>query len=392
MRIAFYAPLKPPDHPVPSGDRTVGSLLMLAMRLAGHEVELANRLRSRDGEGDADRQERLQRIGRSRADRLIRRYSALPKERRPELWFTYHLYYKAPDWVGPRVAAKLGIPYVVAEASVAPKRAGGPWDVGHQATLDALEQASLVLALNPDDVACLPDPERVRILRPFTDVSPFQKAATARARHRNSLAARLALDPEWPWLTAIAMMRPGDKLASYRLLAEALHGLRDRPWHLILVGGGPARAEVEAAFAPLSAEPGPQRVHLLGEVPPEELPAIAAACDLLVWPAINEAFGMALLEAQAAGLPVVAGRSGGVAAVVREHDTGLLALQGDREAFRRAVSTLLHDPAKRRAMAERARERAAAEHALPVAARRLDAILAEAQRIGARPAAPAVAS
>ena len=45
---------------------------------------------------------------------------------RPDLWFTYHLYYKAPDLVGPLVAGALGIPYAVAEASVAHKRAGKP--------------------------------------------------------------------------------------------------------------------------------------------------------------------------------------------------------------------------------------------------------------------------
>jgi len=38
------------------------------------------------------------------------------------LWFTYHHYYKRPDWLGPRVSAALGIPYIVAEASHAAKR------------------------------------------------------------------------------------------------------------------------------------------------------------------------------------------------------------------------------------------------------------------------------
>ena len=388
MRVAFYAPLKPPDHPVPSGDRTLGGLLMLAMRRAGHRVALADRLRGRDGDGDPARQHRLERIGRGRAERLIRRYGALPPGARPELWFTYHLYYKAPDWIGPRVARALGIPYVVAEASVAPKRAGGPWDRGHRATLAALRQASLVVALNPDDVAGLPDAARVRLLPPFIDAAPYREAARQRARHRGALAARLGLDPERPWLTAIAMMRPGDKLASYRLLAEALKGLRDQDWHLLLVGGGPARAEVEAAFAPLRTARAPRRVLHLGELPPEDLPAAAAACDLLAWPAINEAFGMALLEAQAAGLPVVAGRGGGVAAVVREHETGLLPPQGQVEPFRRALSALLRDADRRRAMAVRAGDRVTREHALPVAARRLDAILAEARRIGPRETDP----
>ena len=70
MRVAFYAPLKPPDHPVPSGDRRMAGLLVEALTRAGHEVELASRLRSRDGAGDAAYQARLERVGAAMAERL----------------------------------------------------------------------------------------------------------------------------------------------------------------------------------------------------------------------------------------------------------------------------------------------------------------------------------
>ena len=63
----------------------------------------------------------------------------------------------------------------------------------------------------------------------------------------------------------------------------------------------------------------------------------AAAADLYLWPAINEAYGMAFLEAQAAGLPVIAGRTGGVPAVVAADETGLLTPVGDAHAFAAAV-------------------------------------------------------
>ena len=56
MKIAFYAPMKPPDHPVPSGDRTMARLLVRALETAGHEVRLACRLRSRDPRGEPSRQ------------------------------------------------------------------------------------------------------------------------------------------------------------------------------------------------------------------------------------------------------------------------------------------------------------------------------------------------
>ena len=132
MRIAFYAPLKPPDHPVPSGDRQVAQLFLKALRLAGHEPVLASRFRSFEGRGDGQRQARLAVLGRRLADRSLRRYRQTPMAA-PELWFTYHLYHKAPDWLGPRISTALEIPYVVAEASFAPKQAGGPWMIGHRA-------------------------------------------------------------------------------------------------------------------------------------------------------------------------------------------------------------------------------------------------------------------
>jgi len=375
MRIAFYAPLKPPDHPLPSGDRRMANLLMEALRLAGQEVELASRFRSRDGAGDAARQARLAGLGAAMADRILRLYRARPATARPECWFTYHLYYKAPDWLGPPVSRTLGIPYLVAEASVAPKRAGGPWDLGHRATLAALERASAVITLNPNDAACLPATCPVHLIRPFLDPGPGRAAAGARDRHRAALCRRFALDPGRPVVAAVAMMRPGDKLASYRLLAEALARLPDLAWQLLVVGDGPARGEVEQAIAAPAAGGGGHRVRFVGAVAERELPALLAGCDLLAWPAVNEAYGMALLEAQAAGLPVVAGRSGGVEALVDSGETGLLSDAGDVRAFAADLAALLVDPERRERLGRAALAKVARDHSLEQAAMGLERIL-----------------
>jgi glycosyltransferase involved in cell wall biosynthesis len=374
MRVAFYAPLKPPDHGVPSGDRRVARLLIQALELAGHEVEVAARLRAWHGVPDAARQARIAALGAALAERLLRRYRGRPAAARPRAWLTYHLYYKAPDWIGPRVAEALGIPYLLAEASLAGKRAFGPWAIGHEATRAALDRAAAVISLNPDDVECLPDPGRVRPLAPFLDPAPFQAAAAGRAAARAALAKSHGLDPAQPWLLAVAMMRPGDKLASYRLLAAALQHLPASDWQLLVAGDGPARAEVEAVLGAVPQD----RVRLLGEVAATALPALYAACDLLVWPAIHEAYGMALLEAQAAGLPVVAGQGAGVAQLVLDGQTGRLTEAGEPAAFAQAVAGLLAAPETRRAMAAAAQVRVAAEHGLTAAAARLDAILREA--------------
>jgi glycosyltransferase involved in cell wall biosynthesis len=368
MRIGFYAPLKPPDHPVPSGDRRIARLFLEALQLAGHEPFVASRLRSFDAAGDPLRQARIESIGERRAERLLRRWRRAPHTA-PRLWFTYHLYYKAPDWLGPAVARGLGIPYVVAEASHAPKRAGGSWDAGHRAVADALHRVDAVLGLNHADRECvlplLCDPDRWAELPPFIDARRYP--------------ARVSAHPGRPRLIAVAMMRSGDKLASYRLLASALSMLTDLDWSLDIIGDGPARAEVAAALAPLGS-----RVVYRGMLDEAAIASALGSADLFVWPAINEAFGMALLEAQAGGLPVVAGASGGVDAIVAPGETGLLAQAGDPASFAAAVRRLLLNPAERAAMGLAAQAKVAREHDLPVAAARLAGII---DRLGRRRAA-----
>lgn len=361
MRIAFYAPLKQPDHPVPSGDRRMAQLLGFALKKAGHEIELMARLRSYEGSGNIERQRRLAEIGGKLASRLTAVLRDRPPEQRPSAWLTYHLYYKAPDWIGPRVAVQLGIPYVVVEASVAMKRQGGPWSFSHEAVIAALRRASAVVSLNPvDDAGIEPHltaPDRLHRLKPFLDAAPFAAAARMHPAHRSALAERFNLDAGVPWLAAVGMMRAGDKLASYRVLGEALTALRERPWQLIVAGDGPARGDVEAALAPLGT-----RVVYAGALGPDQISEMLAAADIFVWPAINEAWGMAILEAQAAGLPVVAGRSGGVPALVADGKTGLLTAPGDAPSFSAAVAALLDNADRRRGYGAAALSKVAKEH------------------------------
>ncbi|MBT5047872.1 MAG: glycosyltransferase family 4 protein [Rhodospirillaceae bacterium] len=360
MRIAFYAPLKPPTSPRPSGDRGMARALMAALELAGHEVTLASLFRSRDATGDADRQRRLRQLG----ERLAARYLARNATQRPDLWFTYHVYYKAPDWIGPLVSRALDIPYVVAEASHAPKRAGGNWAIGHAGAEAAIRTADRIVGINGANAPCvlplLDDPARLTPLAPFLDTAAF----TISRRKTPAIDGG-------PLLMAVAMMRAGDKLASYRVLADTLTTLADRPWRLEIVGDGPARAEIETLMAPL----GPDRVRFLGQRAAGDMPALLAEADICVWPAINEAYGMALLEAQAAGLPVVAGDAGGVSEIVQHGVTGLLAAAGDADALAAALNSLLADPSRRDTMGRAAMDKAARQHSLETAARRLDDII-----------------
>ena len=361
MNIAFYAPLKAPDHPVPSGDRALAQALLDALRLAGHRVALASRFRSFDPSGDARRQARLARIGERVAQRFVARCRGGDA---PKLWFTYHLHHKAPDHVGPLVTRALRIPYVVAEASIAPKQRDGAWASGYAAANAAIRAADTVVFLNPSDVAQV---RRARgaaaafaMLAPFIDVARFAGSAQASPAAPNRP----------PRIVTVAMMRDGAKLASYRLLADALRRVDDTAFELTIVGDGPARAVVAAAFAPLAS-----RVTFVGALPPAAIAETLRASDLFAWPAVDEAIGVAFLEAQAFGVPVVGAYTPGVAGIVAAGRTGLLVPARDAGAFAGAIRTLLCNPELRARMGAEAFAHVRAHHDVSSAARQVDAIV-----------------
>lgn len=355
--VAFYAPIKPPDHPTPSGDREVARLLLSALRCAGFAPHLASRLSTLDLVGNGERALRLDARAGEEVARLVARYGAVPAER-PRAWFTYHLHYKAPDLLGPKVAARLAIPYFVAEGSRAPKRAGGAWAEGHRQAEAALDRADTIFVMNPADRPML---ERARSAgQRLVDLPPFLDPAGW-----PDLDGGVQREDGGPLrLLAVAMMRDGDKLASYRLLADALARLEPGSWTLDIVGDGRARPAVEALFGPFA-----RAVTMHGLV--QDRPALAAlyaAAALFVWPAVNEAFGMVFLEAALQGLPALAGDFGGVGDMVADGRTGMLTPPGDAAAFADAIGGLARDRDRLARLAAAARRFVLEERSIDAAA------------------------
>jgi len=371
MLIWFYAPMKPPSNQTPSGDRRMARLLIRALKHAGHEVRVISKLRSYDGEGDAERQSAIQARSRRTLDRLLAPSSAT--EIRPDVWFTYHLYHKAPDWLGPEVSTALKIPYVIAEASRAPKRATGPWANNFQQCDIALARANAIVSLNKTDDECvapaLSPGTPIVELKPFLDPSPFVRAHRSRKRHRQKLATTFHLNLDQPWLATAAMMRPGDKMASYIMLAEAVTTI-DAP--LLIAGDGTQRSEIEGAFKNRSAP-----TIFLGALAAADLAALFAAADVFVWPAVNEAYGMALLEAQAAGCPTIAGRTGGVPGIVADGVSGLLVPPNNLDELQRAISRVLADHDLRHRLSDAALHMVQSRHTVRIASQTLDRALTD---------------
>src|SRR4030081_1787794 len=109
MRVLLHTPLKPPDSATPSGDREMARGLVRLLRRLGHTVVMpaASRVAPRGAGPPGHPSPRVQ------AARLVARWRALPggHPERFDLWFTYHCYYRKPDWLGPLVTRTLAVPY-----------------------------------------------------------------------------------------------------------------------------------------------------------------------------------------------------------------------------------------------------------------------------------------
>jgi glycosyltransferase involved in cell wall biosynthesis len=160
-----------------------------------------------------------------------------------------------------------------------------------------------------------------------------------------------------------------DLLAASRLLRE-----RGVAHELCLLGGTPdegpaAEAEIRAALD--------EHTRLLGTFPPEEMPARYADADVFCLPSWWEAMPLSVLEAMAAGLPVVATDVGDVARAVLDGVTGRVVPSKDPEALAAALEPLLRDPDLRRAMGSAGRARVTEAFSVAATAHAVSALYAQ---------------
>lgn len=140
------------------------------------------------------------------------------------------------------------------------------------------------------------------------------------------------------------------------VLMRALAEL-DGEWRLRLIGGGPARDELQALAESLGIG---ERVSFLSQLPSHRLPAEYHALDALALPSLTrrnwkEQFGRVLVEAMASGVPVIGSDSGAIPGVIGE--AGLVVPEGDVRALAGALCRLRADPALRERLVAAGRER-----------------------------------
>lgn len=229
-------------------------------------------------------------------------------------------------------------------------------------------------------------PERVIArMAPGTVVTPCAALADYVIHHVRVPARRVSVVPNGvgpQWLSCeprparrdavtvawLGVMQPVKRLpALIRAVAE-LPAAR-----LLLIGDGPERALAERTIADCGAR---ERMEITGFV--DDPRSLLAQADVFALPSAAEACPLALLQAMASGLPVLASAAGGIPEIVRDGVDGLLVPTGDDAALGGALARLAADADLRNALATAARQRVAADFTARRCAQGLLAVYAEA--------------
>jgi len=271
----------------------------------------------------------------------------LLRSRRIDILHT-HLFHA--DLAG-RPAAKLaGVPHLVNTVHVAEGRFR-PWQFAYARLLcescDRIVCVSETVREFHAKRTGLPD-WRYRIIRNGVDPDAYARSDEARRRLREQWGLG-----EGDFLVAFVGRLDYQKGIGTLLGALSHLGARGSAIRTVLAGDGPKRGIVENFIA---HGEGGSHCRLLGHV--DDVRAVLSAADVLAMPSRWEGFGLAALEAMAAGLPVVATHVPGLSEVVADGETGVLIDRNDSVALADALEVLRGDPARRRRLAAAGSERA----------------------------------
>jgi len=353
MRIAFYAPLKPLDHPHPSGDLVIGTGLYHFLEGRGHRIGRVSRLRAR---WIYWKPWLWPQVVRNR-DRSLKYCQTMAAD----LWLTYHSYYKAPDLLGPSCCRRLGIPYVIFQGIYSTKRRKH-WTTwaGFVLNRQALLTAHHVFTNRKEDLVNL---TRIVPEKSLTYVAPgiFTEQFFFDLESRKQLRRQMDISDGLVVVTA-AMFRPGVKTEGLSWVIRSCGELfrKNVPLYLLIAGDGKESPRLRQ----MADQWLPGRVRFLGKVPREEMHRFYSAGDLFAFPGIRESLGMVYLEAQSCGLPVVAFADGGVPEVVADEVSGYLVRPFDVSGFNQAIVRLVEDSAMRRQMGKAASDYVRSRHDL----------------------------
>lgn len=342
MNIAYYMPFKPMGHQNPSGDLVTGTELFNHLA-QNNRISPASRLRCRWIYYHPSLWLRFLLEKR----RILRKYSAYP----PDIWFSYHSYYKAPDLLGYHCSRKLNIPYVIFQGIYSTKRRKKlktlPGFILNRKILLAADHIFTNKKKDLKNLRRLLPEERLSYIAPGIHPEKF----TYCEKSRNELRTQLNYRDKTVILTA-AMFRPGVKTEG---ISQVIHScaelLTENPEIVLwIVGDGSCRRELEQKAGKLL----PGKAWFTGKVERDEMYRYYSGADIFAFPGINESLGMVYLEAQSCRLPVIALADWGGGEAVIHNQTGLLSPATEKSEFTANMEKLLKKPELRNKLAREA--------------------------------------
>jgi glycosyltransferase involved in cell wall biosynthesis len=217
-------------------------------------------------------------------------------------------------------------------------RLAARWVDGFIAVSDEVRTA-LLEQIGPID-------HKIRVICNGVDVRRYRRPAD-----RAELRGQLGLPADAHVMTLVGTLK---RQKGHRYLIDALRDILPLfpTLHILFVGDGELGDELQAQARSAGVD---RHTHFLGSR--GDVPAILAASDSFVLPSLWEGLPMALIEAMASGLPIVATGVSGTKQVMIHDKTGLLVAPGDVGALASAIVEVLSDPARARAMGTAARDR-----------------------------------
>ena len=184
---------------------------------------------------------------------------------------------------------------------------------------------------------------KIHVLNNGVDTERYGSSAAIH-RERDTVRRELGLPADACLIAQVGTLK---EVKGHRFMIEAMPQLFPAApnLHLLVIGDGELRSTLETQIAQLNLG---GHVHLLGSR--HDVPRLLGASDLFVLPSLWEGLSMALLEAMASGLPIVASRVSGTIQAIVPGETGLLVPPGEVAPLVEALNELLSDPARARAM------------------------------------------
>lgn len=242
-----------------------------------------------------------------------------------------------------------------------------PWDIAFEKFANKYTALRIAVSQDVAEILstreCVPE-NKLLVIPNGVDVERFQAGRFGRESVRNQLGL-----PDGAVVVG-TVARLAEPKALHILIEAVVQVSKSLPQvRLVIVGDGPLRGDLERCVADRGAS---DRVLFTGLR--SDIPEVLAAFDIFALSSISEGLPVSLLEAMAAGKPVVATRVGGIPEVVSDRREGLLVPSGDPKALAGAIHELACDPELACRLGQQASEKVAAEYSIAATVRTLEEV------------------